>query len=331
MCGAPRIFEKVRAAMLTGDASRGVKGEIARWAFATGYRTVPHRLAREKTPRLLAAQHAAADRLVFSQLRKKMGGNLRFLISGSAKLSAQVQRWFYAAGITVVEGYGCTETSAVSFVNHYNDPVLGSLGPAIPGLEWRIEADGEIVLRGPTVMSGYHNDPEATAEVLDSDGWFHTGDIGHVDDDGFLFITDRKKDLMKTSGGKYVAPAKVEGAIMANVPYVSQAVAVGDGHKFVGAILVLDHDNLMRWGKRHGHGDETYAELSQHPDIRQSIDRFMARANRRLEHWETVKKYAILDHELTVDAGGVTANMKIRRGFVIQRYRAVVDSLYEGE
>jgi long-chain acyl-CoA synthetase len=329
MCGAPRIFEKVRSAMLTGDTSRGIKGKIARWAFATGYKTVEPRLKGEKLAPLLAAQYAVADHLVFSKLRAKMGANIRFMISGSAKLSAQVQRWFYAAGITVVEGYGCTETSAVSFVNHYKHPVLGSLGPAIPGLEVRIEADGEISMRGPTVMAGYHNDPEGTAEVLDKDGWFHTGDIGHLDDDGYLFITDRKKDLMKTSGGKYVAPAKVEGAIMANVPYVSQAVAVGDGRKYIGALLVLDPAALMRWGKNHGHADDTYAQLSQLPEIRRSIDRFMARANRRLEHWETVKRYAILDHELTVDAGGVTANMKIRRAFVIQQYQDLVDSLFD--
>ncbi|MDR0417318.1 MAG: long-chain fatty acid--CoA ligase [Propionibacteriaceae bacterium] len=331
MCGAPRIFEKVRAAALTGDTSKGVKGRIARWAFATGYKAVPYRLERSPLPRSLALRYAVADKLVFSKLRAKMGGRLRFMISGSAKLSSQVQRWFYAAGITVIEGYGCTETSAISFVNHYNDPVLGSLGPPIPGLEAEIAEDGEIVLRGPTVMTGYHNNPEATAEVLDDDGWFHTGDIGHFDDQGFLFITDRKKDLMKTSGGKYVAPAKVEGAITANVPYVSQALAVGDGHKYIAALLVLDPDHLMRWGQRHGRPDATYAELSQLPEIRRSIDRFMIRANRRLDHWETVKRYAILDHELTVDTGGVTANMKIRRDHVIETYKDIVDSLFEGE
>ncbi|MDR1265965.1 MAG: long-chain fatty acid--CoA ligase [Propionibacteriaceae bacterium] len=331
MCGAPRIFEKVRAAALTGDTSRGLKGQLARWAFATGYKTVDRRLAGEKLPPGLAAQYAVADKLVFSRLRAKMGSHLRFMISGSAKLSPQVQRWFYAAGITIIEGYGCTETSAVSFVDHHRHPTLGSLGPAIPGLEAEIAADGEIWLRGPTVMTGYHNAPEATAEVLDADGWFHTGDIGHLDPDGNLFITDRKKDLLKTSGGKYVAPAKVEGAIMANVPYVSQAVAVGDGHKYVAALLVLDREALMRWGRNHGQPDASYAELSQLPAIRRSIDRFMARANRRLDHWETVKQYAILDHELTVDAGGVTANLKIRRDFVIAAHRELVESLFEGE
>jgi len=331
MCGAPRIFEKVRSAVLTGDSSRGIKGRIARWAFATGYQTVNRRLAKRPLPTWLALRYAVADKLVFSQLKAKMGGRIRFMISGSAKLSPQVQRWFYAAGINVIEGYGCTETSAISFVDHYAHPTLGSLGPAIPGLETRIEADGEVSLRGPTVMAGYHNNPDATAEVLDADGWFHTGDIGYLDDEDRLFITDRKKDLIKTSGGKYVAPAKVEGAIMANVPYVSQAIAVGDGHKYVGALLVLDRDALLRWGRNHGQADLSYAELTQVPAIRRSIDRFMIRANRRLEHWETVKHYAILDHELTVEGGDVTASLKIRRGVTIKAHQAIVDSLFEGE
>ncbi|MDR1386377.1 MAG: long-chain fatty acid--CoA ligase [Propionibacteriaceae bacterium] len=331
MCGAPRIFEKVRAAVLTGESSKGLKGRISRWAFATGYRSVPYRLEGRSLPLGLSVKYALADKLVFSKLRAKMGGRIEFMISGSAKLSAQVQHWFYAAGITVVEGYGCTETSAVSFVNHYNAPVLGTLGPPIPGLECRIADDGEILLRGPTVMQGYHNNPEATAEALDHDGWFHTGDVGYLDQRDLLWITDRKKDLMKTSGGKYVAPQKVENAITANVPYVSQAVAVGDGRKYIAALVVLDRDALLLWGARHGHPEASYAELSQMPEIRRSIDRFMARANRRLEQWETVKRYAILDHELTVDTGGVTANLKIRRAHVIKTYIELVESLFESE
>ena len=328
MCGAPRIFEKVRAAALTGETSRGVKGKIARWAFHVGREAVPYTLAKKPLPKVLAAQHALADKLVFSQLRKKMGGNIHFMISGSAKLSPQVQRWFIAAGITVVEGYGLTETSAVSFVNHWNDPVPGSLGPAIPGLEVKFADDGEVCLRGPVVMTGYHNNPEATAEVLDADGWFHTGDIGHYDEHGMLVVTDRKKDLLKTSGGKYVAPAKVEGAIIANVPFVSQVVVVGDGHKYVGALLVLEPESLMSWGQRHGYPDATYAELTRLPQIHASIDKRMARANAQLERWETVKRYAILDHELTVEDGAMTPNMKIRRQKVIQQYADIVDSLF---
>ena len=331
MCGAPRIFEKVRVAMLTGDTSRGLTGKIARWAFANGNKSVPYRLAKEKMPIGLNLRYKLADKLVFSKLRDKMGGNIKFMISGAAKLSPQVQRWFYAAGIIVIEGYGMTESSAVSFVNHYNTPVFGSVGPAIPGLETKIADDGEILMRAPSLMTGYHNDPQATAEVLEPDGWMHTGDIGYFDELNYLHITDRKKDVMKTSGGKYVAPAKVEAAIMANVPYVSQAIAVGDGHKYVGALVVMDPELLTRWGQRHGYPQATYAELTQLPQIRRSVERMMAKANERLDRWETVKKFAILDHELTVEGGSVTPSLKIRRSRVIKQHQAIVDSLFDDE
>lgn len=329
MCAVPRIFEKVRAAMLTGDSSRGFKGRVAHWAFATGYKAVPYRLEGKPLPPVLKARFEVADRLVFSQLREKMGGNIVFMISGAAKLSPQVQKWFYAAGINVVEGYGLTEAATVDAVNHHNDLVLGSLGKPIPGLETRIADDGEILFRGPVVMDGYHKNPQATAEAIDQDNWFHSGDIGYLDERGHLRVTDRKKDLMKTSGGKYVAPTKVESALTANIPYISQAVAVGDGHKYIGALLVMEYDALMRWGKAHGYPQASYAELTQLPEIRRSIDRFVAKANLRLERWETVKKYAILDHELTVETGGVTESLKIKRAHVIAAHRAIVDSLFD--
>jgi long-chain acyl-CoA synthetase len=328
MCGVPRIFEKVRAAVLTGETSRGIKGRIAHWAFAMGYRAVPYRLEGKPMPPILAARFKVADKLVFSKLRQKMGGNVRFMISGAAKLSPQVQKWFYAAGIIVVEGYGMTETATVNAVDHYRDPSFGSLGRPIPGLETRIADDGEILFRAPLVMDGYHKNPEATREAIDPDGWLHTGDIGYLDDKGKLYITDRKKDLMKTSGGKYVAPTKVEAALMANVPYISQAIAVGDGHKYIAALLVLEPEALMRWGKNHGHASDSYAQLSQLPEIRRSIDRYVTRANTHLERWETVKRYAILDHELTVQSGAVTESLKIKRSHVIAMNRAVVDSLF---
>jgi len=329
MCAVPRIFEKVRAAMLTGDTSRGIKGRIAHWAFATGYKAVPYRLEGKPMPAVLKARYQVADKLVFSKLREKMGGNILFMISGAAKLSPQVQKWFYAAGIDVVEGYGLTEVATVDAVNHYRDVVFGALGKPVPGLETKIAEDGEILFRGPMVMEGYHKNPVATAEAIDEERWFHTGDIGYLDDNGYLRVTDRKKDLMKTSGGKYVAPTKVEAALMANIPYISQAIAIGDGHKYVAALLVMDRDSLMRWGRNHGHPHATYAELSQLPEIRRSIDRFVARANERLERWETVKKYAILDHELTVETGAVTESLKIKRANVIATHREIVDALFD--
>lgn len=330
MCGAPRIFEKVRAAVMTANPRTGVKGRIARWAFAVGRESRAYRLAGEPLPKRLAAQYAVADRLVFSQLKQRMGGNIEFFISGSAKLSSQVQEWFYSAGITVVEGYGSTETSAIAFVNHPTTPRFGTVGTVTPGIEVKIADNDEVLLRGPIITRGYHNRPDENAEAF-TDGWFHTGDTGVLDEDGYLTITDRLKDLIKTSGGKYVAPQKVEAAIAANIPYVSQVVAVGEGRKYVVALVTLDPPALLKWGESHGHKQLSYAELSQLPEIKASIQRFMDQANTHLERWETVKRFAILDHEFSVQDGGVTPNMKVRRSVVEKKYARVIDSLYDAE
>lgn len=330
MCGAPRIFEKVRAAVMLASPQGGMKGRIARWAFAVGRASREYRLAGEPMPASMRLAYSIADRLVFSKLKERVGGNIEFFISGSAKLSAQVQAWYYSAGLLVVEGYGLTETSAVSAVNLPATPRFGTVGPALPGTRIRIADDGEVLISGPGVMRGYHNDPERTAEVL-VDGWFHTGDIGKLDADGYLTITDRKKDLMKTSGGKYVAPAKVESVIAATIPYVSQVVVVGDGRKYISALLTMDADNLAKWAARKGMADVDYAEVTQSPELRTTIERFMGLANAKLERWETVKKFTILPSEFSVDDGGVTPNMKIRRRFVTQRYADVVESMYEPE
>ncbi len=327
MCGAPRIFEKVRAAVLLSSPRGGIKGRIARWAFAVGRASREYRLAGKPLPPAMRLAYTVADHLVFSKLKERVGGNINFFISGSAKLSAQVQAWFYSAGLLVVEGYGLTETSAVTCVNLPVAPRFGTVGPAIPGTMLKIADDGEVLVKGPGVMRGYHNDPERTAEVI-TDGWFHTGDIGKLDADGYLTITDRKKDLMKTSGGKYVAPAKVESVIAATIPYVSQVVAVGDGRKFISALLTMDADNLAKWAARKDLGNLSYEELTQRPELRQTIERFMASANAKLERWETVKKFIILPQELTVDDGGVTPNMKIRRAAVASRYEAEIEELY---
>ena len=330
MCGAPRIFEKVRAAVMLASPQRGVKGRIARWAFAVGKASREDRLAGRPLPPARRVAYTVADRLVFSKLKERVGGNIDFFVSGSAKLSAQVQSWFYSAGLVIIEGYGLTETAAVSCVNLPLPPRFGTVGPVLPGMELKIAADGEVLVKGPGVMRGYHNDPELTAQVL-VDGWFHTGDIGELDADGFLRITDRKKDLMKTSGGKYVAPAKVEGVVAASIPYVSQVVVVGDGRKYISALLTMDRDNLAKWAARHNLADTDYAELTQSPELRKTIERFMSAANGKLERWETVKKFAILPSEFSVDDGGVTPNMKIRRKVVAERYADIVESLYEAE
>jgi long-chain acyl-CoA synthetase len=330
MCGAPRIFEKVRAAVLLSSPRGAVKDRIARWAFAVGRASREYRLDGRPMPVSMRLAYSVADHLVFSKLKERMGGNIQFFISGSAKLSAQVQAWFYSAGLLVVEGYGMTETSAISCFNVPWLPRFGTVGPALPGTELRIAEDGEVLIKGPGVMRGYHNDPEHTAEVI-VDGWFHTGDIGELDADGYLSITDRKKDLMKTSGGKYVAPAKVESVIAATIPYVSQVVAVGDGRKYISALLTMDRDNLAKWAARHQLGDLSYEELTQRPELRHTLERFMKSANGKLERWETVKQFAVLPAEFSVDDGGVTPNMKIRRKVVAERFADVVASLYDDE
>jgi long-chain acyl-CoA synthetase len=330
MCGAPRIFEKVRSAVLLSSRRSAIQGRFARWAFAVGRDSREYRLAGEPMPPAMRVSYAVADKLVFSKLKAKMGGNVEFFISGSAKLSDQVQAWFYSAGLLLVEGYGMTETSAISCFNVPRTPRFGTVGPGLPGTQIRIAEDGEVLIKGPGVMRGYHNDPERTAEVL-VDGWFHTGDIGELDADGYLSITDRKKDLMKTSGGKYVAPIKVESVVAATIPYVSQVIAVGDGRKYISALLTMDHDNLAKWAARKQLSDLSYEELTQHPELRKTLERFMASANTKLERWETVKRFAVLPAELSVDDGGVTPNMKVRRKVVAQRYSDLVDSLYDDE
>ncbi|RRD46865.1 long-chain fatty acid--CoA ligase [Tessaracoccus sp. OH4464_COT-324] len=327
MCGAPRIFEKVRAAVITG---KGVKGRISHWAFAVGRDAVAAREAGELRG-LLKVKYALAEKLVFSKLKAKLGGRMEFMISGSAQLNKQVQTWFNSAGITIIEGYGSTETSAIATVDQPQNPRFGTVGLPLPRLETKLADDGELLVRGPSVFSGYHNLPEVTAEALDADGWFRTGDIAEIDDSGRVRITDRKKDLFKTSGGKYVSPQKVEAALTTNIPYISQAIAVGEGRKYVSALVVMDPQLLKSWAEKRGLADLSYAELSQRPEIAASLEKQLAKANSRLERWETVKKFAILDHELTVENGGTTANMKIRRSIVAKEYQDIVDGLYPKE
>ncbi len=325
MAGAPRIFEKVRARVMM-TASGGVTGKISDWAFGVGRKTMPMRLRGEKPTGLLGAQQALADKLVFSKIKDRMGGRIRFFVSGSAALSREVQEWFYSAGLLVLEGYGLTETSAATFVNNPRATRFGTVGPPVPGTEVKIADDGEILVKGPGVMRGYHNLDEATAETL-VDGWFHTGDIGEVDDSGYLRITDRKKDLIKTSGGKYVAPQKVEAAVKTACPYISQVVVHGEGRKYVSALFTLDPDAIGEWATANGK-DPDPAALSQDPAVRELIEGYVTQANKQLERWETIKKFEILGGELTVEEGEVTPSLKIRRKVVEKKYADVLDSLY---
>ncbi|MDR2619915.1 MAG: long-chain fatty acid--CoA ligase [Propionibacteriaceae bacterium] len=330
MVGVPRIYEKIRAAVITMYPKRGIKGRISRWAFAVGRDSRRFRLEGNKMPGLLGLKYRIADALVYSKLKAKLGGRMRFMVSGSAKLSPQVQEWFYSAGITLVEGYGLTETSAIAAVDHPERPHFGTVGQMLPGVDVRIAEDGEVLINGPIVAHSYHNLPELSAEAF-QDGWFHTGDIGELDDAGYLRITDRKKDLLKTSNGKYIAPQKVENAIMANTPYAAQAIVIGEGHQYAAALIILDRDSLNTWAKRHGRTNLSYAELTQLPEIHTSIDRCIRRANRRLERWENIRKYLILDRELLLELDEVTPALKVRRNQVLAHFAAAIDDIYAEE
>ena len=328
MAGAPRIFEKVRAKVtMTSSGAGGLKARIFDWAFAIGLAASRRRQARESLSRMHSVQLAVADRLVFSKIRTVMGGQVRFFISGSAALSRDVAEWFDAAGMTILEGYGMTETSAATFVNLPTDTRIGTVGPPLPGTEAIVAADGEILVRGPGVMRGYHNLPGATEEVLTADGWLHTGDIGTLTD-GFLTITDRKKDLIKTSGGKYVAPQKIEGIFKAVCPYASQIIVHGEGRKFISAMITLDAETIVEWAADNGLAGKSPEQLATEPAVRALISGYVDELNGKLERWETIKKFVILPRDLTVEDGELTPSMKIRRKIVEKQHMGQLDELY---
>jgi len=328
MGAAPRIFEKVHARVVSmARADGGVKLKIFEWAFAVGRKVSAHRLAGTKPPPLLAAQHALAHKLVFSKLQARFGGRLRFFISGSAALSQDIAEWFHAADILILEGYGMTETSAFSFVNRPDAYRFGTVGKAAPGTEVRFDTDGEILLKGPGVMRGYVNMAAESEAALTSDGWLRTGDIGELED-GFLRITDRKKDLIKTSGGKYVAPQRIESLFKAVCPYASQVVVHGDRRNFVTALITLDEEALRTWASHRGMSDRSYEELVTSPEALEMVQQSIDELNAKLSRWETVKKFRILPTDLTVEDGDLTPSLKVKRRAVEHKHADLLDAMY---
>ena len=329
MCGAPRIFEKVRARVMM-TASHGVKAKIFDWAFGVGRKVSPMRLAGREPSGVLALQYALADRLVFGKIKARMGGKIKFFVSGSAPLSREVQEWFHAAGLLVLEGYGLTETCVPTCVNNPRATRFGTVGPPVPGSQVKIADDGEILIKGPGVMRGYHNMPEATEQAL-KDGWFATGDIGELDEQGYLRITDRKKDLIKTSGGKYVAPQKVEGVLKTACPYISQLLVYGDGRKYATALITLDPEAIEDWAKEQGLSYSSVEELARSQEVHDLIEGFVRLSNEQLERWETIKKFEILPGELSVEEGEVTPSLKVRRKIVEKKYADLLNSMYDAD
>ncbi len=328
MAGAPRIFEKVQH-RVTAMAGDGLKRRIFDWAFGVGQRVSAARIAGGEPTGPLRIQHAVADRLVLTKLRERFGGRLRFFVSGSAALSSEVAEFFHAAGTLILEGYGLTESSAASFVNRPDHFRFGTVGHPLPGTQVRIDDEGEVLVRGPGIMRGYHNLPEETAAALTDDGWLRTGDIGELDEEGFLRITDRMKDLIKTSGGKYVAPQSIEILFKAVCPYASEIVVYGEGHPYCTALVALDPEAIVSWAQDNGLGHLSLADLAAHPKVRALIESAVQDVNSRLPRWETIKRFAILPRELSVEEGDLTPSLKLKRRAVISRHRDLLESLYD--
>ncbi|MGE5180713.1 MAG: AMP-dependent synthetase/ligase [Acidobacteriota bacterium] len=332
MAAVPRIFEKVYNKIVESAKSGSpIKQRIFEWAVAAGKQGSIVRQQGKTPSGLLKWKLEAANRLVFDKIKQRFGGRVRYFISGSAPLSREIAEFFHACGILILEGYGLTETSAATFVNRPNKYAFGTVGLPMPGTEVKLAPeDSEILIKGPGVMQGYHNLPEATAETLTPDGWLKTGDIGDVDPRGFLRITDRKKDLIKTSGGKYIAPQAIEGKLKANCPYLSQVIVHGDKRNFVTALVTLDEEAVMKWAKDHGVNGKGYTEVVQQPEVKQLLAPYFDEVNKGLAKYETVKQFAILPKDLTVDEGELTPSLKVKRKVVEKKYAAMLDKMYEG-
>jgi long-chain acyl-CoA synthetase len=331
MGAVPRIFEKVYNKVLSGAReSGGVKLKIFTWAMGVGKQVSALRQKKQEPSGWLSLKLSLADKLVFSKLKARFGGRIRFFISGGAPLSREIGEFFHAADLLVLEGYGLTESSAGTFMNRLDDYKFGTVGPAVPHTQVKFADDGEILLKGRGVMRGYYNLPADTAEALDADGWLHTGDIGELRDGTFLAITDRKKDLIKTSGGKYVAPQSIENKLKARSPLVSQVLVHGDNRNFCTVLIAVAEDTTKSWLAQQGITVGSYAELTTHPKVLEEIDRVVKELNRDLASYESLKKFALLPKDLSLEDGDLTPKMSVKRKVVEKKYRDLLDRFYEG-
>ncbi len=324
----PRLYEKVYARVLENALSgSAIKRTIFFWAKRTGEHWATLALAGLPIPGGLAIKKKVADRLVFAKLQARTGGRIRFFVSGAAPLSADIAKFFYSAGLPVIEGYGLTESSPVLTLNPLDRIKLGTVGRAIPGVELKIAQDGEILARGPNIMQGYYKLPDATRDTVDADGWLHTGDIGEVDSDGYLKITDRKKELLKTAGGKYIAPQPIEMMVKRN-KFVANAMLYGDRRKFPIILIVPNFDNLERWAQERKLTYGSRAELIAQADVKAKVEREVMDMLRDLAKFETPKKVVLIEKDFTIESGELTPTLKVKRRVVEQHYKGVIDATY---
>ncbi len=324
----PRLYEKMYARILETALTGGfIKRSIFFWAKAVAERWANEKLAGRQPKGGLARQYGIAQKLVFSKLKARTGGRLRYFVSGGAPLSADINKFFYAAGLEILEGYGLTETSPVIAVNTPDNFRIGTVGKALDGVEIKIAPDGEILTRGPHVMKGYFNKPDATREVIDPDGWFHTGDIGELRD-GFLAITDRKKDIIVTAGGKNIAPQPLENKVKSN-KYVAQAVMLGDKRKFPSMLIVPNFDRLEKWAMKRNIIWTDRAQLLRMPTIQAKMEKEVNEELAGTAHFELPKKIGLLENDFSVERGELTPTFKVKRRTIDRHYKALIDSLYE--
>jgi len=329
MFSVPRLYEKmydrIREKVAADSAPRQ---RLFRWAFAVGLREFRHRVEKTRPPVGLRLQHALADRLVFGKIKRRVGGRLRVFVSGGAPLNRDIAEFFGAAGLLILEGYGLTETSPVITVNRPDDFRPGTVGPPVDGVEVKIAADGEILTRGPHVMRGYFNKPEATAEAIDREGWFHTGDIGRLED-GFLTITDRKKDIIVTSGGKNIAPQPIEGALKTS-PLIAEVVMIGNKRNFAAALVVPRFEALEPWARSRGIAFRDREDLVRRPEIVARYEQEVKEVTGELAKFEQIKKITLLPREFSLEGGELTPTLKVKRRVVEQKYKDMIDRMYEG-
>lgn len=323
----PRLFERIHSRILKQvDAEPPVRQKIFFWALQIG-RDYARARRRGSIPAALRVQHFLASKLVFAKLQHRTGGRIRFFVSGGAALPRELGEFFEAVGITIIEGYGLTETSPVLTVNRLDDHRFGTVGKAVPGVEIKIAEDGEILAKGPNIMKGYYNNPKATAEVIDKDGWFHTGDIGMFDSEGHLMITDRKKHLFVSSGGKNIAPQPIENLFLQS-KYIDQFILVGDGRMFCTALIVPEFDHLKDFAKTAGITHATNTDLIHEIDVRRMFHDEIEKLQRDLPHYERVRRFELLPEPLTVESGEITPTQKVKRKVVEQKYSGLIEKMY---
>jgi long-chain acyl-CoA synthetase len=326
----PRIYEKIYGRILSNRQGASViQGAIFDWAVGVGRDRSACQQRGESPSWWLGWQAALADRLVFARIHHVLGGRVRLMVSGGAPLAREIMEFFHAVGLLILEGYGLTETTPILTCNRPDAFKFGTVGRALDGVSLRIAADGEILAKGPNVAMGYYKRPEATAETWDRDGWFHTGDIGEVDAEGFLRITDRKKDLIKTSGGKYVAPQNIENLLKTQM-HISQAVVIGDNRKYCVALITLDLDEIERWAAAEGIALPSRSEAARHPKVLALIESEVRAVNAHLASYESVKYFRVLDRDFSQETGELTPSLKVKRKVVTERYSEIIDDMYRG-